>query len=126
MDDCYEKIRPRFDMIVEHLSSGGGEGQLCRRLGVSRAELRRCRREHPELEALWRSAKAEVAERVEEALLKRATGYEEESGKSVPPDVRAAVFWLKNRRPARWKDGAPAQKKTAAGALSLTAEEQEL
>ena len=22
----------------------------------------------------------------------------------MPPDVRAAVFWLKNRRPARWRD----------------------
>jgi hypothetical protein len=42
-------------------------------------------------------------ELVENALLKRATGYEDTSGKSVPPDVRAAMYWLENRRPDRWK-----------------------
>lgn len=39
---------------------------------------------------------------VEDALLKRATGYEDASGKPVPPDVRAAMYWLENRRPDRW------------------------
>ena len=126
MDDAYDKIKPRFEMILAHLSSGGGESGLCRKLGVSRSEFRRCRREHPELDELWKLGKAEVAERVEAALLKRATGYEEEGGKAVPPDVRAAVFWLKNRRPARWNDGAGAEKKTAAGNFSLTAEEKQL
>ena len=126
MDEIYEKLKTRFDVILGHLSEGGGESGLCRRLGISRAELRRCRREHPELEELWRRGKAEVAERVEAALLTRATGYEEENGKAVPPDVRAAVFWLKNRRPARWKDGSGADKKTAAGTLTFTVEEKQL
>ena len=40
---------------------------------------------------------------VENALLQRATGYEDASGKSVPPDIRAAMYWLENRRPDRWK-----------------------
>ncbi len=40
---------------------------------------------------------------VENALLRRATGYEDSSGKCVPPDVRAAMYWLENRRPDRWK-----------------------
>ncbi|MCI5778287.1 MAG: hypothetical protein MR051_00460 [Lentisphaeria bacterium] len=42
-------------------------------------------------------------DQVEDALLRRAVGYEDESGKSVPPDVRAAMYWLENRRPDRWK-----------------------
>ncbi len=42
-------------------------------------------------------------ELVENALLRRATGYEDTSGKTVPPDVRAAMYWLENRRPDRWK-----------------------
>jgi len=57
--------------------------------------------------------------RVENALLKRALGYEytetryEETDKGekrvevtkhVPPDPRAAIFWLKNRRPDKWSD----------------------
>ena len=63
----------------------------------------------------------------EEALLQRALGFTQEeiysediidkdSGevtnlakrkivrKTIPPDVRALLFWLKNRYPDRWKD----------------------
>lgn len=57
---------------------------------------------------------------VENALLKRALGYEymeerveisEKDGrkviqtvKTVIPDTTAQIFWLKNRRPDRWRD----------------------
>lgn len=36
-----------------------------------------------------------------EEVLKR----EESQTEDVPPDVKAAVFWLKNRQPDAWKDG---------------------
>ncbi len=57
--------------------------------------------------------------KVENALLRRAVGYEytetrvEESDKGskvteitkhMPPDTKAAIFWLKNRQPGRWSD----------------------
>lgn len=56
---------------------------------------------------------------MENALYKRALGYdaeetkvEVENGKKkitrvtkhVPPDVTAAIFWLKNRKPGAWRD----------------------
>ena len=57
---------------------------------------------------------------VENALFKRAVGYEAvdkrietehdketkriTTVKHVPPDVGAMVFWLKNRRPDKWRD----------------------
>ena len=67
------------------------------------------------------------ADAVEKALLKRALGFthrevqteelfDKETGelvstgkrkivsKEVLPDVRALLFWLKNRRPNRWKE----------------------
>ena len=31
----------------------------------------------------------------------------------VPPDVRAAEFWLRNRRPDRWKDAKQLETRTA-------------
>ena len=113
-------------MIAVHLREGGGESGLCRKLGVTRAELRRCRRAHPDFDELWKTNRREVAERVEAALLRRATGYEEENGKSVPPDVRAAVFWLKNRRPDRWRDGTRAGERPEAPQVELTDEEKSL
>lgn len=126
MRDIYEIIRGQLGMIAAHLREGGGESGLCRKLGVSRAELRRCRRDHPELDELWRTNRCEVAERVEAALLRRATGYEELDGKIVPPDVRAAVFWLKNRRPDRWRDGASPRETREAAPPELTDEEKSL
>lgn len=69
---------------------------------------------------------------VEKALLRRALGFRQEeihtedvcdkkTGevleavkrrtviKEIAPDVRALLFWLKNRRPARWKDRLPVE-----------------
>ena len=126
MRDIYEIIRGELPMIAAHLREGGGESGLCRKLGVSRAELRRCRREHPDLDEVWRANRCEVAERVEAALLRRATGYEEVDGKVVPPDVRAAVFWLKNRRPDRWSEGARPAENRGGASVELTDEEKSL
>jgi hypothetical protein len=71
------------------------------------------------LEAL-RAGAAEADERTERSLYERANGYTFDSEKvfmtkegeivrapikgHVPPDVHAAEFWLKNRRPDRWRD----------------------
>ena len=57
---------------------------------------------------------------VENALYKKAVGYEVteikkeqnefgekkivETTKHIQPDTAAAIFWLKNRRPDKWKD----------------------
>ena len=44
-----------------------------------------------------------LLEQVENALFRRATGYEDDTGKFIQPDVRAAMYWLENRCPERWK-----------------------
>ena len=65
---------------------------------------------------------------VENALLKRALGYDyteekvevsEKDGrkvtqtvKHVAPDTTAQIFWLKNRRPDRWRDKPAAEDRT--------------
>ena len=71
--------------------------------------------------------KTKQQKETEDALLKRALGFTQEeiysediidkdSGeitnlakrkvirKTIPPDVRALLFWLKNRYPERWKE----------------------
>ena len=67
----------------------------------------------------------ELLKLVEEALLKRATGYEDASGKAVPPDLRAAMYWLENRCPERWKKSRSPEKEDAAE-KSLSYEETAL
>lgn len=90
---------------------------------------------------VWKSAYGEICEalkkgkeivdiQVENALLKRALGYEymeerveisEKDGRKVIqttktalPDTTALIFWLKNRRPDAWRDK-PQEKAEAAG-----------
>lgn len=73
-----------------------------------------------ELEYTLKKSKDVVDRKVENALFKRALGYDyeeetkmvSESGKKsikivkkhVPPDVTAIIFWLKNRKPKQWRD----------------------
>lgn len=66
-----------------------------------------------------KSGKSEADDRVERSLFARANGYEHDEvdirviggeivqtpiRKLYPPDTTAAIFWLKNRRPAEWRD----------------------
>ena len=86
---------------------------------VSESTINNWKHDYPEfLESIKRgkiSADANVASR----LYKRAIGYEHDEDKifnnngeplivptikHVQPDTTAAIFWLKNRQPARWRD----------------------
>ena len=97
-------VLPEFDRIRKNLREGATPGELAGMLNISVSTLNRYRKQHPEFRQLFEEAKAAADDLVEAALLRRATGYENVEGKEVPPDVRAAVFWLKNRRPESWKD----------------------
>jgi hypothetical protein len=73
----------------------------------------------PEFLGAINEAKAEADALVERRLFERATGYshpavkimsyegvsfEHEYTERYPPETTAAIFWLKNRQPARWRD----------------------
>lgn len=66
---------------------------------------------------LLKEAKAEIDDEVENALLRRAMGYDYDEEhysekahsaitvtKKMHSDVTACIFWLKNRRRDRWRD----------------------
>jgi hypothetical protein len=76
---------------------------------------------YPEFLGALKAGKEEVDDRVERSLLQRALGYTFDSEKiflpkdsrtpvrvktreHCPPDVVAAIFWLKNRRRDEWRD----------------------
>ena len=82
--------------------------------------LNEWKKKYSDISDTLKRGKEVVDLRVENALLKRALGYEYEevsekyeSGtltekkvtkKQVVPDTTAQIFWLKNRRPDKWKD----------------------
>jgi hypothetical protein len=107
----YGTIRERLPELAEMLNSGTSIAEATRFLGISASTLRRYRKQYPELDEIFNQRNSLCDDMVEAALLKRATGYEDSNGKEIAPDVRAALFWLQNRRPKRWKKSAAAKKK---------------
>ena len=106
--------------------SGLTDQDIAKNIGISRSTLNVWRERFPQI-ANAISAGKEVADyAVENALFRRAVGYETEEEtlerlfdkttgkfemrvtktvrKRVAPDTVAAIFWLKNRRPDKWRD----------------------
>lgn len=102
--------------------SGLTDEEIARELGIAVSTLNRWKQIYPEFSEALKANKALVDSQVEDSLLKRALGYEyeevklvmsddgkrtkrvEKTIKQVVPDVTAAIFWLKNRQPQRWRD----------------------
>lgn len=94
--------------------------QLAEKIGINRATLYDWKKKFPNISDALKKGKEIVDIQVENALLKRALGYDyqeekiEKSDKDgvkviqilkhIPPDTTAQIFWLKNRRPERWRD----------------------
>ena len=88
-------------------------------LGVAEATVRLWRSQHDDFAAALKAGTQIADQRVEASLYHRAVGYSFDAVKlqvvcgavvetpyveHVPPDTTAAIFWLKNRRPAEWRD----------------------
>ena len=94
--------------------------QIAQKMGIRRETLYAWCKKYNNISNTLKRGKEVVDLQVENALLKRALGYEYEevsekyeSGtltekkvtkKQVVPDTTAQIFWLKNRRPDKWKD----------------------
>ena len=90
--------------------------QIAKNIGISRASLYEWKKKEVDIFDALKKGKEVIDFEVENALLKRALGYEYEEEtyengiltkkvkKQVPPDTTAQIFWLKNRKPNNWKD----------------------
>ena len=94
--------------------------QIAENIGVAYSTFRDWIKRFPALSAPLKKGKEVVDRQVENALLKRALGYEyvettkeltdlgltvtKQVSKQVAPDTTAQIFWLKNRKPKEWRD----------------------
>lgn len=97
--------------------------QIAENIGINPATLYDWKKKYPEISEALKKGKEVVDIEVENALLKRALGYEytetkteeyivegvpvkrvTKTVKEVVPDTTAQIFWLKNRRPKQWRD----------------------
>lgn len=108
-------------LLVEGWARDGlTDEQIANNMGVRRETIYAWKKEYPNFSNALKKGKEVVDIEVENALLKRALGYEyieekvkKEYGditetttttKHVSPDVTAQIFWLKNRKPEQWRD----------------------
>ena len=94
--------------------------QLAAKIGITATTLYDWKNKYPVISEALKRGKEVVDVEVENALLKRAMGFEytetrtetADDGtvktivmqKTMLPDTTAQIFWLKNRRPAVWRD----------------------
>ena len=96
------------------------EADIANNIGISTVTLWDWKNKHPNIFNALKKGKEVADIKVENALYKRAVGYdaiekktiidgngkitEIEQVKHIAPDTTAQIFWLKNRRPELWRD----------------------
>lgn len=110
--------------VMGFAREGLSDCQIAQKMGISTSTFCEWQNKFPEFSEAIKKGKAPVDIEVENALLKRALGYDYEEviteiedlgegrqkkhvrkiTKHQPGEVAAQIFWLKNRRPGRWRD----------------------
>lgn len=98
---------------------GASDAEIAAFFRIDAATLAEWRRAHPAFAEAFEKGQGAADALVERRLFERATGYSHEATKVLqrggetvvvpylehhPPDVRAMLFWLTNRRPDRWRE----------------------
>lgn len=114
-------ITPEGLLKIEGWARDGlTDEQIAHNIGISVSTLNNWKNNHVEILESLKKGKEVVDRQVENALLKRALGYEYEevkekfecgvmterivTKKEVVADTTAQIFWLKNRKPEKWRD----------------------
>lgn len=99
------------------------EAQIAANIGVHYDTLHEWKKRFPEVYEAIKRGKEPADQKVENALYTRACGYMYEETrpdhgetvtitKHMPPDVAACIFWLRNRKPERWRNNPEAEQDT--------------
>lgn len=113
-----DKVRSKsgLTLLEGWARSGLSMKQIAKNIGITDQCLYLWFKKYPEIKQAVEKGKEVVDYEVENALYKTAMGFElveqqlDNKGnkrmikRTVPPNVAAQIFWLKNRRPDRWRD----------------------
>lgn len=118
----YEQwIKPEGLLKIEGWARDGLiDVEIAKMMEINPDTLYGWKKKFPQIAEALKKGKDVVDRQVENALLKRALGYEYEevkkvyegdklkektiTKKMVVPDTTAQIFWLKNRKPDKWRD----------------------
>ena len=113
--------KPEFaEQAFELCLAGATNRDLADAFEVGHSTIDNWLQKHPEFAQSVKRGRVLADGAVARGLYSRAIGYSYETTRVVfnqgepvilrqtvhkPPDVRAAIFWLRNRRPQQWRDG---------------------
>ena len=114
------KYDPMFNRIVREMAKlGATDMEMATALGITERTLNRWKHVYPEFCLSLVPGKEASNDRVERSLYLRAVGYDYEKTEigwfqghptmiqvveHVPPDPKAAQYYLNNRRPKKWRN----------------------
>lgn len=125
-------VAPRLEEIKDWVRNGATDKEVAKRLGISEDSFYQYKKEFSEFSESLKESKEIIDAKVENALFERAMGGKVtlkrpykvkrtifQNGKKVReeeemvmanyeeyviPDTTAQIFWLKNRRPDKWRE----------------------
>ena len=119
-------VMPRLEEIKHWCREGLTDAEIVKRLGIAARTFINYKKKHPELMKVIIEGKSIADYRVEDALYKRALGYQADETtrerkfnkdtqeyetvitkivtKEIVADPTSMIWWLKNRRPEKWRD----------------------
>jgi len=119
----WEQINNKLALVEKWTREGLTEKQICKNLGIGKSTFSEYKNIHSELLDAIKRGKVIAITEVENALFKRALGYDyeeiktsirmvdgtetkytEKTRKHIPPDVGACAILLKNKDRGNWAD----------------------
>ena len=96
-------VLPRLVEIADWCRNGATEEEMAARLGISRYSFIEYKKQFSDFSDILKKTKDFVDGQVENALLQSA----------LAGNTTAQIFWLKNRRPDKWRDKMEVKTETA-------------
>ena len=119
----WPQVQEKLMLIEKWARDGLTEEQICKNIGVGVNAFNVYKKQHEELRESLKKGKEIIITEIENALIKRAIGYDveevktsirmidgketkytEKSRKHIPPDVGACAILLKNKDRGNWSD----------------------
>lgn len=108
-------VKPKLLLIEAWARDGLTLDQIADNLGIARSTLCDYQNQYTDLSDALKNGREVIDAMVENALLKAALGYDYEEDQATAqgvysvkkvahPNTTALIFWLKNRKPAAWRD----------------------
>lgn len=132
-------------MLEGWAKDGLTDEQIAKNIGIHVSTLYTWKKKYSEIDEALKKGKEVVDYEVENALFKRAIGYDYEERKEtqevvngelkkkveitkkhMPADSTSAIFWLKNRKPDKWQNVSSAIKEKTRVEMERAKAEAEL